>query len=210
MPSSAQGPHARHAGQAARPVDTPDASGARWRRLFSAPIAPTLCAGLLVLLSAFAAVAGDEEETPARVALFDFELIDTSLEGEIRGSDELETARLAMLGDQLRQAFSAAPGYSLADIGPVRQAANARNLHACPGCGRKLAAQVGADLVVTGTVQKVSNLILNINIYIQDVATGDRIQVASADIRGNTDESWRRGLQWLIRNRLKLDAQPQP
>jgi hypothetical protein len=49
-------------------------------------------------------------------------------------------------------------------------------------------------------VQKVSNLILNINLYTEDVQTG-RIEFAhSVDIRGNTDESWRHGLNYMIRN----------
>ena len=60
-------------------------------------------------------------------------------------------------------------------------------------------------MAVTGTVQKVSNLILNVNVY---VAGEDGTERAfSADIRGNTDESWRRGLDWLIRNRLGLAEQ---
>ena len=55
---------------------------------------------------------------------------------------------------------------------------------------------------MTGTVQKVSNLILNINLYVMDADGEERAH--SADIRGNTDEAWRRGLDWLIRNRLDL------
>ena len=154
-----------------------------------------------LLLSPLTVMAAEESEV-VRVAVFDFELIDTSLQGELRGAEQEEAARLAMLGEQLREFFAAAPGVWLADIEQVRDSATDRKLHACSGCAGKLAAHLGADLAVTGTVQKVSNLILNINIYIQDVATGNVVQRASADIRGNTDESWRRGLQWLIKNRL--------
>lgn len=145
---------------------------------------------------------GEDDLEPVRVAVFDFELIDTSLQGEMRGADESEAARLARLGEQLRDYLATAPGVVLADIGPVRGSATDRNLHGCNGCAAKLAAEIGADLAVTGTVQKVSNLILNINIHVQDVATGTVVHRASADIRGNTDESWRRGLLWLIKNRL--------
>ena len=45
-----------------------------------------------------------------------------------------------------------------------------------------------ADLAITGVVQKVSNLILNINIYLRDVHSGRLITAMSADLRGNTDE----------------------
>ena len=66
----------------------------------------------------------------------------------------------------------------------------------------KLAGELGADLAMTGVVQKVSNLILNINLYLRDVHTGQLVAAASADMRGNTDESWSRATAYLVRNRL--------
>ncbi len=61
---------------------------------------------------------------------------------------------------------------------------------------------MGADLAAYGWVQNVSNLILNINLVIEDAATGKRLNAASVDIRGNTDESWDRGLRYLVRERV--------
>jgi hypothetical protein len=72
----------------------------------------------------------------------------------------------------------------------------------CNGCDVDLAREVGASISVTGWVQKVSNLILNINVVARDVKTGKTIGAGSVDIRGNTDESWSRGLSYLVRNRL--------
>ncbi|HEX2256631.1 MAG TPA: DUF3280 domain-containing protein [Afifellaceae bacterium] len=164
-------------------------------------VVAVLIAGFALLIEATSAMA--QGPAPQHVAIFDFELIDT-LQGQLGGASQAEQARLAGLGDTLRGAYAAAPGYSVADIGPVREEAIRRRLHSCRGCGRRLAAELGADLAVTGTVQKVSELILNINIYIRDVETGRLVKAASADIRGNTDESWRRGLAWLIDNRLDL------
>ena len=51
-------------------------------------------------------------------------------------------------------------------------------------------------------MQKVSNLILDINVTVRDAATRELLFAASVDIRGNTDESWRRGIRYLIENRL--------
>jgi hypothetical protein len=52
-----------------------------------------------------------------------------------------------------------------------------------------LAEKTGAEWVAWGTVQKVSNLILNINPYREDVRIG-RIEFAhSVAVRGNTAES---------------------
>jgi hypothetical protein len=53
-----------------------------------------------------------------------------------------------------------------------------------------------------GTVQKVSNLILNINVYMEDAHAKKMEFAKSVDIRGNTDESWQRGLDYMLRHYL--------
>ena len=73
------------------------------------------------------------------VAVFDFELIDTSLEGAIRGARPDERERLARLSDQLRQLLKASGRFSLVDITPIASEAQASNLQACGGCDIQLA-----------------------------------------------------------------------
>jgi hypothetical protein len=154
----------------------------------------------LLFLSCFLAASGAVAEQ--RVAVFDFELIDTSLDGEMRGTSAEEKARLAKLAPVLREKLAASHRYIVVDAEPVLVRAHAQNLQACGGCDATLAQEAGAEIAVTGTVQKVSNLILNLNIYLRDAKDDRLLQAMSADIRGNTDESWSRGLDWLIRNRL--------
>src|SRR5215475_10887013 len=120
------------------------------------------------------AIAGATSAAPRSaqtVAVFDFELIDSSLEGEMKWLRADEQARLARLGDQLRRRLAQSDQFKLIDITPVAGEARASNLHACNGCDIRLAKQVGAELAITGTVQKVSNLILNMNIYVRDVSS---------------------------------------
>jgi hypothetical protein len=136
------------------------------------------------------------------IAVFDFELIDTSLEGELKGPRRDEQARLASTSDRLRQRLAESGQFVVIDIAPVAAQARASNLQACGGCDTRLAKTIGAELAVTGTVQKVSNLILNMSIYIRDVQSGQSVAAMTADLRGNTDESWSRTLDWLVRNRL--------
>ena len=138
---------------------------------------------------------------PPKLVVFDFELTDTSLPGEFYGS-KAELVRLDHISEQLRKALEDSGRFQVLDIAPVRDAARHSNLQACGDCDLKLAGQLGADLEITGMVQKVSNLIINLNIYLRDVKTGNMITVASADMRGNTDESWSRTMSYLIRNRL--------
>jgi Protein of unknown function (DUF2380) len=139
---------------------------------------------------------------PAKLAVFDFELLDTSLQGEIDGPRTDERDRLMRVGDQLRRELEESGKFRLLDISKVNAAAHGSNLQACGGCDVQYAQQLGAELAITGVVQKVSNLILNMNIYLRDVRTGQLVISMSADLRGNTDESWSRALSYLVRNRL--------
>ena len=149
---------------------------------------------------------------PPKVAVFDFELVDTSLQGEVNGPRTDEQGRLMRVGDQLRKELTESGKFHLLDISPVNVAAHGSNLQACGGCDVQYARRLGADLAITGVVQKVSNLILNINIYVRDVHSGRLVTVASADMRGNTDESWSRAMSYLLRNRLLAPnyGAPQP
>ena len=72
----------------------------------------------------------------------------------------------------------------------------------CNGCELDLARELGAQQVAYGWVQKVSNLILNVNLVFEDATTGQVLRAGSVDIRGNTDESWTRGLRYLIAEQL--------
>jgi Protein of unknown function (DUF2380) len=139
---------------------------------------------------------------PPKVAVFDFELLDTSLQGEVVGPRADEQRRLMNVSEQLRKALAESGKFVVVDIAPVNAAAHASNLQACGGCDVQYAQQLGVDLAITGLVQKVSALILNMNIYLRDAHTGRLITSMNADFRSNTDESWSRTMSFLLRNRL--------
>ena len=136
-----------------------------------------------------------------KIAVFPFEMIDTSLQGEMQGKNQGDIDRLAKLGPEVRSALAQTNRYDVVDIAPEADAAHKANLQACGGCDATFARKLGADLSITGTVQKVSALILNINMYIRDVHT-DRVRSMSVDMRGDTDESWSRAIAHLIRDQL--------
>jgi Protein of unknown function (DUF2380) len=165
----------------------------------------------VVALLMLTAAAPARADTP-KIAVFDFELVDTSLQGEMNGPRADEHDRLMRAGDQLRRELAESGRFQLLDIAPVNAAAHGSNLQACGGCDLQYARQLGADLEITGVVQKVSNLILNMNIYLRDVHTGQLVAAMSADLRGNTEESWSRAMRYLVRNRLLAPnyGAPQP
>jgi len=167
---------------------------------------------LFVFTALTLAIATPVRADPPRLAVFDFELVDTSLQGEVNGPRADEHDRLMRVGDQLRKELAKSGRFRLLDISTVNAAAHGSNLQACGGCDVKYAQQLGADLAMTGVVQKVSNLMLNINIYLRDVHTGALVTSMSVDLRGNTDESWSRATSYLLRNRLLAPnyGRPQP
>lgn len=153
-----------------------------------------------VLLAALPMVGPASAAT--RVVVFGFELFDTSGEAGIGGPRPDEQRRLALITEDMRKRLAAA-GYQVVDTAPQKaQIDEASPIRNCNGCDLPIARALGAELEVIGLVQKVSNLILNINFQLRDVATGQVLRAGSADIRNNTDESWLRGVSYLIRNRL--------
>ena len=116
--------------------------------------------------------------------------------------DDAEGSLLDFYGEAYMENLSEA-GYSVLDLTPEKaEIEEAAPFRKCNSCELPIARKLGADIEVIGLVQKVSNLILNINFQVRDVATGKVLRAGSADIRSNTDDSWMRGVSYLVRNRL--------
>ena len=136
-------------------------------------------------------------EPPSRIAAFDFTLNNTSP----APSTPEEMARLHRLDGQLQEALRSR--FALVDLAPVQgKLERIDSIRGCNGCELDMARMLGAQQVAYGWVQKVSNLILNVNLVIEDAATGKVLHADSTDIRGNTDESWTRGLRYLLNERI--------
>ena len=150
------------------------------------------------LLGAVAVAQSAELRT---IAILDFDLVDDQHE---LAPATVEYQRLTAIRDQLQSAFADNGLYRVVDIAPATALIDAyrarTQLRDCNGCELDIGRALHADRVLIGWVQKVSNLILNINIQIEDVATGAIVLNKSVDLRGNTDESWRRGVAALVRS----------
>ena len=152
------------------------------------------------LLSPLGAAAAEDAADLPRVAFFGFQLINTSLEPTTPN----ENGRVKMLDDLFREKLDHSGRFKIVPIPPDAQQriAAGSEISGCNGCERDYAKSVGANWAAWGTVQKVSNLILNFNLYMEDAASGKLEFVKSVDIRGNTDESWRHGLDYMLRHYL--------
>lgn len=155
-----------------------------------------------VVISVCCAATAAAATDPSPTAVFDFAFDDTSLQGQVQGTEPAEQHRLGALDAELRTMLANSGCCSMVDLRTVASQAGDLDIRTCNGCDVDLARKAGAKISVTGWVQKVSNLILNINLVARDVATGQVVAAGSVDIRGNTDKSWSRGLSYLLRNRL--------
>ena len=145
-----------------------------WKITTAAPLA-------MLLASAHAAV--------LKVVVFDFDPVDTSFEGATYGPWADQQARLAQIADRLRDQLAKSGRVNVVDITPVAAQARAANLRNCGGRDAQFASQVGADFA-------------NMNVMVTDAKTGRVISLKSVDMRGNTDQSWSRAIDWLIGNDL--------
>lgn len=158
----------------------------------------------MVLLPIPSLMAEQPKAGAPRLAIFDMELQDASHEGAVDGIRPDQEARLKLISGELRSLLDDTGKFELVDIGPAAEEIGRKGpLLYCNGCDGDIARGLGADLALTGFVYKVSNLILEIHLYVRDVKTGNIKAKMSSSIRGNTDESWLHGIRWMFRNRIK-------
>ena len=126
-------------------------------------------AATLLFFTAVEAAALEPLKDGADVAFFGIAFIDTSTEGDYFGPREDEAERTRMLEDMVAERF-AAEGFNLVELVPVEEElAHISNPAECYGCDLRMAERLGADYALVGEVQKVSNLILSMNLVMREV-----------------------------------------
>ena len=157
---------------------------------------------VLVLIFGTLGGAWAQATTPIVIAVLGVEFVDTSLEGSDGSIRPEEQARLNVVKALIEETLGDIEYYSV--VAPAKtqaivdEAALIQHLHECNGCEIGLGRALGADWVLIGWVQKVSNLILNLNVIVRDVSSGRVVAKAFVDLRGNTDRSWTRATHYLL------------
>lgn len=158
--------------------------------------------GMAVLAVLAMTTAAGAAEAPKRLAVLPLELDDTS--GEPPRPEQQQ--RLRLLDAELLARLAGSDRYAPVAAALPEGAPSVRN---CNRCDVAAAERLGAEIVLSGVVHKVSNLILDLTLVMRDVPSGATRGVWRADFRGNNDESWQHALRWLLRNRL-LAAEAAP
>jgi hypothetical protein len=136
----------------------------------------------------------------AKVAFLGLGFVDTSTEGAYDGERPDQTARLALLTAYVRDRLIEEGFEILSNDPQAERLATVTNPANCYGCELRIGTALGADYVVVGEVQKVSNLILSMNLVMRELPEGQMVRGLSVDIRSNTDESWLRGMRYILNN----------
>ncbi len=159
---------------------------------------------LLLALALVASPAFAETQALRTLVVLDFDLLDDQRDTV---PDLTLGPRMASIREQLAEALVREHLYTVLDNAPasdfIERLKATQDLHSCNGCELEIGKRLGADRVLVGWVQKVSNLILNINIRIENVEDGAVILRKSVDLRGNTDDSWKRGIAYLVRDMVE-------
>ena len=126
--------------------------------------------------------------------------------GESKPSPE-EEARLKLVRAEFVERLAADGRYETVDLSSLSaEIAAAQPLHNCNECDIDIAKKAGAELALTGIIDKVSETHLNMIISIRNVATGAPVRSLQVVIQGNTDDSWLHGARWLLKNRLLAEG----
>ena len=162
------------------------------------------CAAVLsgVGLPALAQAGSAAPKTLRSLAVLDFELVDDQNNPLTKAAQEV---RLRNATAQLQLELAERQLYRMVDPAPSRELQiKLRNqqefLYRCDDCAEQVGRLLGVDLVMATWVQKVSELILNLNVQIYDVKAQKVVFSKSVDMRGNDDVSWTRGVRYLVRD----------
>jgi hypothetical protein len=158
-----------------------------------------LCVGLAGVFVTGAVPARAE---PVSIAVLNCGLIDDNAAYNDADTNRAQAARIEMVSNTVRAQLDASQRYRVADNSRaaelIARLGATQDLTSCDDCARQVGRALGVEQVGVCWVQKVSNLILNLNLRVEDVASGKTVFQRSVDIRGNTDLSWRRGATALV------------
>lgn len=140
--------------------------------------------------------------------ILEFEFVEDMHDPRAASADQ---NRLRLANEELQKRMGSCAAVSLVDPAPAKAAialARSRNLyvHRCNGCSGEIGAVAGAHYVLMPWVQKVSNLILNLNAEVRDAENDTVVAVRSVDLRGNTDRGWLRATRALANRLCDLDG----
>ena len=160
-------------------------------------------------IACLALVLGTPAFAAPKVAIFPFDIRDVSQEGELVPQlQQTDLDRMKLVAGELKTLMEKDGTYEVVDLSPLAaEIEKAAPIVACAGCEAELGKKAGAELAVSGYVDKLSDALISLQLYARDTTTGKLTKSMSAEIRGNTDELWLHGIRWLWKNRFNVQTE---
>lgn len=141
-----------------------------------------------------------QTKTGKRILVLDFDIVDTSQEPIDQRADHAR--RLVRMRDNVASGLATKSVYEVvdraviaADLDRIQQQTYVRT---CNGCELTLGRKANADLVLLGQVNKISTLIMSMDVTIKSVTSGDMLFMQRFDFRGDNDNSWFRTTKFVV------------
>lgn len=176
-------------------------------RYLASVISALLLIPVLLLMASANALAAE------MIAVFPFAIIDVTKSsgpmgydlggGLPTGPNKDELRRLKLISDDLVRRIAEDGRYEL--VAGDQIAAEVQKtgpIHECNGCEDELAKRLGADFALIATVEKLSDLLFNFNLYLRDVSQQKVTSIMSTTVQGSNDEAWLRGVRYLAERKL--------
>jgi hypothetical protein len=153
-----------------------------------------IVAGAALVASSPGAVAA----APVNIAVFDFELEDTSAATSEIASDASE---LANASAAIRQLLAQSGRYRVVATANA-EAAKTHSFYDCGGCDAAIALKLGADQSLVGVIRRISRTEYTFRFQLRDARSGNLVATADSGLRMGANYSWSKGAARLISDRL--------
>lgn len=173
------------------------------KRAWLGALSLTLSTVLLCSHGWHGAVAGRDPAKKTKIAVFEFELEDTSAGSGIIPPDSFDIQYLGQSTEEARRLLVESGGYELvrtdqADLAATKQ----HGIRNCGGCEGKIAHQLGSDQAMLGVITRINRTEYTLLIKITDAQTGSVISTSYTNLRMGANYAWPRGVKWLMENQV--------
>jgi hypothetical protein len=139
---------------------------------------------------------------PPKLAVFQFELQDSSATGEKSAEHDAELTTLRFITSDVRDAFQRSGRYRVIDTAAAdAPAVHNHTLHDCDGCDAPIALALGADQSLVGVIFRVEQGSYAVEMKVRDAHSGKVVNLARGSFLGSSTE-WGAGVRSLLRHLL--------
>lgn len=172
---------------------------------YSRPRRGAFLAGALALLSVVPPihVSHAADAAPVKIAVFDFELEDTSAGGGIVPPDEHDIAYLKQATDEAKRWLAQSGRYSVVETSSLDdEPIKAHKMRYCSGCIGPITQKLGAEQALIGTITRINRTEYTLQVEFFDARTSASVSNYYTNLRMGANYAWPRGVTWLMQNQI--------